>query len=1165
MTKNKGDSITGLAYRFIILACFLPPFVGGSLMALAGFYPMPEFYLIFIDIGGIYVLVLLFSGLLMAKKFARWFESILGADRFQAEQKVQTVLAHLPWFTFSAIALYSMGGIYLADITLQRLGYAEYSLDDKLVHQLGIVPVVLISSFPLFFYFVDRLGKYVIPHDVCVNAVPIKNKVMMLGIVTPLLVDCFLLGYFYNKTGYFGIETVIIWLTLLLLAVGGTGLAWNSFQQGIIPLKNLTQVNSQIGSPPVRIKPRTLDEFGVLAKKFDELTTQLTEERDFAKSIVETAPMIIIELDEKGVIQKTNSWFTQLLGFTEEDAIGQEWGFLFASLETKSKAREAFEKACSQQHMNSLVIPVVNKEKHLVPIAWYSEMLEDTGAGHTSLICIGQNISEQTKAWTALRESEKNIRNILEAAVDSIILIDDSGIIQDVNPATLELFQYTKDELLGKKISILMPEPYHSDHAQYIKDYLNTGKKKMIGLGREVNAIKKDQTVFPIELTVSETRRDSRSFFTGVVRDISERKQKDETLQASKERLNRAQDIARIGSWELDLKTNQLFWTDQIFKLFEIDQSKFPATYEAFIEAIHQEDRDRVNEAYSISLETKEPYRITHRLLMKDGRVKWVEERCNTEFDENDEPLVSRGTVQDVTDLYLAQKAVKNSEARYRRAEKGTNDGLWEWNIKTGHDYFSPRWFEILGYKPQELPYHVDTFSSLVHPADMERVKSALEMHFSEDIPYDVEMRLKQKNGEYRWIQSRGQVQFDSEGKPEIMTGFITDIERRKKAEEGVTRLASIVHNSSDFIGIADIQGNALFLNSSGRQLVGIESDQEFNSKTVIDFFADEDKPQVNNEIIPTVLSQGRWSGEFYFQHFKNKNRILMWFDIFRVDDDKGRPIAMATVSQELTQRKASQLELENYRDHLEELVEQRTAELKNAQENAEKASAAKTEFLSRMSHELRTPLNAILGFGQLLQQSEASPLDGDQLDSLEEIMRAGRHLLGLVNEVLDLSRIESGRLDIRLDEVSLRDIVEDCIKQCEPMAKERENIIVYERDEHHYMVMGDPFRLRQVVMNILSNAIKYNRQQGTVNIFFEKQPESLVKLSIQDEGGGIPSEYHEAIFKPFERLVNLDSGIEGTGVGLAISKKLIEAMNGVIGVDSQEGEGSTFWIQLSS
>ena len=251
-------------------------------------------------------------------------------------------------------------------------------------------------------------------------------------------------------------------------------------------------------------------------------------------------------------------------------------------------------------------------------------------------------------------------------------------------------------------------------------------------------------------------------------------------------------------------------------------------------------------------------------------------------------------------------------------------------------------------------------------------------------------------------------------------------------------------------------------------------------------------------------------------------------------------------------------------RNRLDQALQETNVELESAKFAAEKANLAKSDFLSSMSHELRSPLNAILGFAQLIESGSPLPTPA-QKDSLDQILQAGWYLLELINEILDLSLIESGKLSLSPESMSLAEVMNDCQAMIEPLAKKGGIRIRFPQFDIPYFVKADRTRVKQVLINLLSNAIKYNRAGGTVEVTCSANTAKRIRVSFQDSGEGLPPEKLAQLFQPFNRL-GQEAGAEvGTGIGLVVSKRLIELMGGEIGAESAVGVGSLFWIELNS
>lgn len=366
--------------------------------------------------------------------------------------------------------------------------------------------------------------------------------------------------------------------------------------------------------------------------------------------------------------------------------------------------------------------------------------------------------------------------------------------------------------------------------------------------------------------------------------------------------------------------------------------------------------------------------------------------------------------------------------------------------------------------------------------------------------------------------------------------------ERTAALTEQVQRNTAILSASMDGLLIVDMQGWVQDCNDAYCRMLGY-SREEILRMNVTDIDATLHAPEVA-AAIDKMRENSRW--QFDSQN-RRKDGSLMSVEINLVLPEIGGRHWFFVFIHDITGRKRSE------------------AELIRARDAAQNANLAKSDFLSRMSHELRTPLTAIIGFGQLLKTQPPS-LTAQQADNVNEVLHAGQHLLTQINEILDLSQIESGRVELSIEPVAMQPLLKESVAQLRPLAAQRSIAIELDMQDGA-TILADRTRLMQVVLNLLSNAIKYNREHGHIQVSTratgEKPTEKKLRIEVQDTGRGIAQTQLSQLFKPFERLESAYDGIEGTGIGLALVKRLVEAMGGEIGVKSALGIGSCFWFEL--
>ena len=392
----------------------------------------------------------------------------------------------------------------------------------------------------------------------------------------------------------------------------------------------------------------------------------------------------------------------------------------------------------------------------------------------------------------------------------------------------------------------------------------------------------------------------------------------------------------------------------------------------------------------------------------------------------------------------------------------------------------------------------------------------------------------------------------------DIPRGGFAEIDRLSTAFESLRQdLAATWRAMPDLMFEMDAQGTYLRVVASRAELLAHGTADDLVGKRL-----DEVMPPATAQLVLHALKEAGETGGVWGRELSlDVPAGQRWFEISvakKMGVDGAAPTFLV-LSRDVTERKQAQGRLVQLNDELEQRVLARTSELLAAKNEAERANQSKTEFLSRMSHELRTPLNAILGFGQLLELSLRDKL---QQDHARQIIHGGKHLLALINEVLDLARVESGQMSVSLERVGVFDLVQECLDLVRPQAEARHVTLHASTCEPRLQVMADRIRLKQVLLNLLSNAIKFNRSGGEVRVSCVLEDHALL-VHVTDTGPGLDADQQGRLFVPFERLGADVQQIEGTGIGLALSKRLMALMGGAIGVTSQPGLGSTFWVRL--
>ncbi|WP_305908327.1 PAS domain S-box protein [Methylomarinum sp. Ch1-1] len=608
-------------------------------------------------------------------------------------------------------------------------------------------------------------------------------------------------------------------------------------------------------------------------------------------------------------------------------------------------------------------------------------------------------------------ELEREHTTINQHAIVSIA--DRAGNITYVNDKFCQISGYSHDELLGQNHRIVKsgehPPAFYQDLWQTILD----GE---IWQGEICNR-RKDGRPYWVKTTITPFfDNQGRPYqYVSIRTDITDIKTAEQRLRLAQRAL--AASNSAISIVDARQADRPLIYVNPAFE--RITGYRQDEVLGKNCRLLQREDRDQpalveLRQALTEGRDAK----VLLRNYRKNGDLFWNQLHIAPVFDESSQLTHFVGIAEDVSESLKATEALEKSEERLRRGQLYANIGTWEWDISSGQIYWSESIGPLFGLPKGDLSTRYDRFMDAIHPDDRQAVNDAINNCIENDTEYNIEHRVIWPDGTVRWLQEHGAVRRSSEGRPLQMLGVVQDIGDRKQAEQALI----------------------------------------------------------------------------------------------------------------------------------------------DARDAANRANQAKSDFLSSMSHELRTPLNAIIGFGQLMELDEL--LGETHRDDVREILNAGRHLLDLINDILDLAKLESGRLSLSLEPVMIGPLIEECLSLVQTLADKRQ-IRLRHKKLDAAVAQSDRTRLKQALLNLLSNAIKYNRDSGDVTIEVISLGEERLGIQVTDTGHGIAAERLPELFHPFNRLDAENSGVEGTGIGLTITHRIVAMMGGAVHVESEVGVGSRFLIEL--
>jgi len=544
---------------------------------------------------------------------------------------------------------------------------------------------------------------------------------------------------------------------------------------------------------------------------------------------------------------------------------------------------------------------------------------------------------------------------------DGVVIIDDEQNIIYFNDHAEIMFGYNKNEVIGAPLDLLLPKSIVDNHKTHINKFIESNEiGRPMARRQSIHARHASGYEFSIEASISQTTYNGRRYCTAVLRDLTPiRKIHDQLVKSQVElhlslnkhkhdlhianaRLSEVQRLSQVGLWELDLKENSLYWSNEVFEIFDMDPNEFTASYEAFLAAIHPEDRELVNKVYTDSVSNRKPYIIQHRLLMKDKRIKFVEERCETFYDNKGHPIRSVGTIQDITSQISDEQHIKRLQNLLLRVENLAQIGCWEWSLNTNEVYWSPEIYQQYGLDPHSThkPEFVVEISA-IHADDRKMVEDHFKSASQAGSFLPIDYRIVRPNGEIRYMRAHGEIIKPDGVSASHIYGFIQDITSYiaagKELRESNQLLEAIFDTTHISCAYIDNNFNYIRVNQAYAKNEKKPPDY-FAGKNIFNIYPDSVKQEIFQKVLQSGRSQVHNAKPFEYKNIHNDN-IQHWdWTITPIKSSQGDKVKALVLSQlEVTKRihaiealQENEEKLKVLNENLEDVILQRTIQLRD-------------------------------------------------------------------------------------------------------------------------------------------------------------------------------------------------------------------------------------------
>ena len=974
----------------------------------------------------------------------------------------------------------------------------------------------------------------------------------------------------------------VVIATASLCVLFAIAFIYTNFQRSQLRLKNLVHLETV----------KLLEKQEQTSNQLMQANIMLLDREEKLAVTLHSIGDAVIATDAHGYVTLLNPIAEQLTGWTQAQASGRRIDEVFNIInkETRHAAtipvKETLENGTIVGLANHTVL--ISQDGTERDIADSCAPIRDREGRVIGAVLVFRDVTNEYAIHQALQDSSAMVQTVLNTVADGIVTVRArGGIVEKVNPAAEQMFGYTAAEFSGISFSTLIPELDQDQLDGLLENYKASDEARASGLVREVNGRRKDGSIFPMEIAVSEMMLGGERYFTGILRDSSLRKQSEMEMHKAGALQSAIFNSANFSSIATDAKgVIQIFnvgaermlgyaAADVMNKITPADISD-PQEVITRAEALSVELSTSIAPGFEAlvfkaSRGIEDIYELTY--IRKDG-TRFPAVVSVTALRDEQESIIGYLLIgTDNTARKQAEAALQKAGALQSAIFNSANFSSIATDAKGVIQIFNVGAEHMLGYAAADVMNKI-TPADISDPDEVIARADALSRELGTPITPGFEALVFKASRGIEDIYELTYIRRDGSRFPAVVSvtalrdeqeniiGYLligTDNTARKQIEAEQRKLdqrlrdqqfytRSLIESNIDALTTTNPSGIITDVNKQMEILTGCTRD-ELIGAPFKNFFTDAERAQAG---IKRVLSENKITNyELTARAWDGKETVVS-FNASTFYDRERTLQGVFAAARDITERKL-----------LDHSLEETNIALVAAKSAAEKANLAKSDFLSNMSHELRTPLNAILGFAQLIDSGTPIPTP-PQKRGIQQILQAGWYLLDLINEILDLALIESGKLSLSLEPVSLATVFHECQSMIANQTQKRGISVIFPPFETSYFVQADRTRLKQALINLLSNAMKYNRANGTVEVSYNVITPERIRICVKDSGHGLSPEKLAQLFQPFNRLGQESNDEEGTGIGLVVCKQLVELMGGIIGVESVVAEGSVFWIELN-